>query len=103
MDDLNFGVKLDNDQNSGSNPAPKTMKYETMVEEKGEPEPDTKINKGDYDLSQAGHPIACVFTFLFKALAVLVYFPVLIQLLLRLNNLRFVDLSVHSRYNPISS
>jgi hypothetical protein len=34
-----------------------------------------KLKKGDYDLSAAAHPIACVFTFLFKAVAVLMYNP----------------------------
>lgn len=32
-----------------------------------------KVQQGDYDLSAAGHPLACIFTFLFKVAAVLMY------------------------------
>ncbi|EAR83963.2 FAM18-like protein (macronuclear) [Tetrahymena thermophila SB210] len=32
------------------------------------------ISSSAYDLSKSGHPIACIFTFLFKALSLIVYF-----------------------------
>lgn len=31
------------------------------------------IKKDNYDLSQAAHPFACIFTFLFKATAFIMY------------------------------
>jgi len=75
MDDLNFGVKMGSESgptgisSSGVN----KPKYETMVEEKGAGEAEGAQKKGDYDLSAAAHPVACIFTFLFKTLAVVMY------------------------------
>lgn len=70
---MNFDVKIGSEQGQTgiSSAGPSKPKYETMVEEKGAGEEDLNKKKGDYDLSAAAHPIACVFTFLFKTLAVL--------------------------------
>lgn len=72
MDDLNFDVKMGSDNGPvGMSSAGATKpKYDPMVEERGAGEAESMPKKGDYDLSAAAHPIACVFTFLFKALAV---------------------------------
>ena len=72
MDDLNFDVKMGSDTGPTgiSNAGPVKPKYETMGEEKGPGEAESTQKKGDYDLSAAAHPVACIFTFLFKALAV---------------------------------
>ena len=46
-----------------------------MNEEKTVEDNNSGINvkKDDYNLSEAAHPIACIFTFLFKAVAVVMY------------------------------
>ena len=69
--ELNYDIKLQSGDVSAANQ--NAPKYQNLNEERGQAVDDNiRVAQGDYDLSAAGHPVACIFTFIFKVLAVLV-------------------------------
>jgi hypothetical protein len=77
-EDLNYGVKLEKDQsaNKSLNSNPLESNRTKNSNDRTLPYDEEKIkdaaDNNNYNLSNASHPIACIFTFIFKVVSFLV-------------------------------
>ena len=77
-DDLDFGVTLDNDDQTDRNIGKDGGKAGKKLLENPQKDKENiegiSMKASDYNISNASHPVACVFSVLFKGLAFFMYF-----------------------------
>lgn len=73
-DDMNFGIKLV-DESQQTPRVEGNQKYQDQAKQNNDENEAMNADGNNYDLASASHPVACIFTFVFKVSAFLWYVP----------------------------